>query len=851
MAIKHNTIKAPGEKLYAVADWNATHTIDAGTITALMTSFADQDVKQASSPTFAGLTLTNALPIASGGTNQTAFTNTQIVYFDGTRLTGNAGLTWSLAGGMSVRRDNDGSVASFRNFNGVNNPYVLIEATNTTIGLTCDATTTYPQFFIKNGGANRLTIESTGVIAMPHYTTDGFVKFSASAGTLAVDTNVYLTSVTAHNVLSATHGDTLADSVHRGDLFTGNSTPKWSRLAIGTSGKFLKSDGNDPSWQSIVVGDVGSGAAMTRVSDTNVTLTLGGTPATSLLASVSLTLGWSGQLSIARGGTNQSAFTTDYVTYFDGTRLTGCADLKWNATTGLIINESGTATIDVRIEGDTNANLFFLDASADMVGFGHNAPADMVSINGNMRLFSATDVYLKIASTASATDGWLIHGYHPATDNQLQFSAYVGGVDTPMFVCKPDGQVCFGSGCSIANAQISIISNWTTDNSAGFIVSHSAAVVGTSYGADVAVTGASTLNVGLRVNSAGGTTNYGIIVRGSWLGTTSYPFNGFGTTTPVCYMHIVGEQKAGNYGDAATAIKIEMTNDNSSVYGGIVWKDTDSRLGETYAIYAMRSSPANYLDFTYNQTLMMRFLSTQGVIFNEGGAADYDFRVESDSYNFMFMIDSGANQIQFGTGTQGAIATFDNTGIIFNEDSQDRDFRVESNGNSAMLFVDGGADCVTIGYAGNLGGTLNVYNSTSNTTQFTGRHLNIRGGDGTANSVSEIFFGIGGYTNAVCVVGSKVIDGTGNTKSNFYVGLRNVTTDTAVTTAFAVECTGSVIAGYQAALATNATDGFLYIPTCAGTPTGAPTAVTGHAAVIMDGTNHILYVYDSAWRACM
>lgn len=48
-------------------------------------------------------------------------------------------------------------------------------------------------------------------------------------------------------------------------------------------------------------------AAMTKTDDTNVTLTLGGTPATSLLQAVSLTLGWTGILSIARGGTNSNA----------------------------------------------------------------------------------------------------------------------------------------------------------------------------------------------------------------------------------------------------------------------------------------------------------------------------------------------------------------------------------------------------------------------------------------------------------------------------------------------------------------------------------------------------------------
>lgn len=45
-------------------------------------------------------------------------------------------------------------------------------------------------------------------------------------------------------------------------------------------------------------------AALTRVDDTNVTLTLGGTPSTALLQATSLTLGWSGQLSLSRGGSN-------------------------------------------------------------------------------------------------------------------------------------------------------------------------------------------------------------------------------------------------------------------------------------------------------------------------------------------------------------------------------------------------------------------------------------------------------------------------------------------------------------------------------------------------------------------
>ncbi len=47
-------------------------------------------------------------------------------------------------------------------------------------------------------------------------------------------------------------------------------------------------------------------AALTKTDDTNVTLTLGGTPTTALLQPASITAGWTGQLSMARGGSNAS-----------------------------------------------------------------------------------------------------------------------------------------------------------------------------------------------------------------------------------------------------------------------------------------------------------------------------------------------------------------------------------------------------------------------------------------------------------------------------------------------------------------------------------------------------------------
>lgn len=52
------------------------------------------------------------------------------------------------------------------------------------------------------------------------------------------------------------------------------------------------------------------------------------------------------------------------------------------------------------------------------------------------------------------------------------------------------------------------------------------------------------------------------------------------------------------------------------------------------------------------------------------------------------------------------------------------------------------------------------------------------------------------------------------------------------------------------AKATNATDGFLMIPTCAGAPSGTPAHLYDSSVpLIYDSTNNKLYVYDGGWKA--
>ncbi len=56
----------------------------------------------------------------------------------------------------------------------------------------------------------------------------------------------------AHNLLSVTHTDTVAAAPVRGDLLAANTTPAWTKVAIGTAGTLLQSNALDPSWTNTI-----------------------------------------------------------------------------------------------------------------------------------------------------------------------------------------------------------------------------------------------------------------------------------------------------------------------------------------------------------------------------------------------------------------------------------------------------------------------------------------------------------------------------------------------------------------------------------------------------------------------
>lgn len=135
------------------------------------------------------------------------------------------------------------------------------------------------------------------------------------------------------------------------------------------------------------------GAALTKTNDTNVTLTLGGTPSTALLVATSLTLGWTGTLANTRGGTGQ-----------DSSASTGVAQVSsgtWSVSTALA--NGTTATTQTPADSSTKlATTAYVDAAV----LGQNfKEAALVATTANLIGVYVSGVFTYTATGVNTIDG--------------------------------------------------------------------------------------------------------------------------------------------------------------------------------------------------------------------------------------------------------------------------------------------------------------------------------------------------------------------------------------------------------------------------------------------------------------
>ncbi len=227
---------------------------------------------------------------------------------------------------------------------------------------------------------------STNLVAATGRTSLGATTVGSSLFTLGNPSAVTYLRVNADNSVSALDAATFRTAIGAG---TGNGTV----TAVTASAPLASSGGTAPN---ITI----SGSALTKTDDTNVTVTLGGSPSAALLAAVSMTIGWTGQLSVSRGGTGLSSLTAGYIPYGNGTGAFGNSSNLYFSGTNL-----GLGTTSPDVFGRGYGRIFGINSAS-------NAAIEMNSAAGNGVYFDmgvagvrALNLYADSTSAAIATAG--------------------------------------------------------------------------------------------------------------------------------------------------------------------------------------------------------------------------------------------------------------------------------------------------------------------------------------------------------------------------------------------------------------------------------------------------------------
>jgi hypothetical protein len=226
-------------------------------------------------------------------------------------------------------------------------------------------------------------------------------------GKLFYKDNANVIQVIGWKTTPTTAGGTGLTSYTAGDLLYYATGTTLSKLAIGSSGQWLGSSGTAPQWNAP--------AALTKTDDTNVTLTLGGSASTALLNAASLTLGWTGQLSVSRGGTGLSTLAANYIPYGNGTgAFQSSSNLTFNGTSLLVGTTSNANSVNFKVYGSSemasaNATFQFWYSGAVQIGtFGQGNYALTGGSSTGMGLWSNT--YLSFGAGSSNAEQMRLFG---------------------------------------------------------------------------------------------------------------------------------------------------------------------------------------------------------------------------------------------------------------------------------------------------------------------------------------------------------------------------------------------------------------------------------------------------------
>jgi hypothetical protein len=283
--------------------------------------------------------------------------------------------------------------------------------------------------------------------------------FSGANLTSSNDTNIQITlggtpTGSLINAVSLTMGWTGQLAVGRGGtgaatltgVVIGNGTSNMTAVA-GTAGQLLRRNTANTAYEfrTLQGGDI-AGSELTKSDDTNVTISLGGTPASALLQPVSLTLGWTGQLAVGRGGTGASTLTgvligngTSAVTGVAGTSgqllRRNVANTAYEFFTASLLTGNGTANFVPIWTSSTNildSPLSFVSGEANfgsnkLVAGNTSAPNGSIMLQDNY----STGHLGNIGTMYSGGNLMLGYCVTPSTSSSTAFLSATGLTDFP------------------------------------------------------------------------------------------------------------------------------------------------------------------------------------------------------------------------------------------------------------------------------------------------------------------------------------------------------------------------------------------------------------------------------------
>ena len=190
---------------------------------------------------------------------------------------------------------------------------------------------------------------------------DGNIKRVGGGGGTGTVTSVSVTNGTGITA-------TVANPTSTPNITITNTAP--DQTVVLNNGTGISVTGTYPNFTITNTGSSPTGAALTKTDDTNVTLTLGGSPSTALLAATSLTLGWTGTLADSRIA---SAST------WNG---------KQNALSGTGIVKSTSGTISYLTDNTANWDTAYTNRITSLTTTGSSGSATLSSNTLNIPTYT-------------------------------------------------------------------------------------------------------------------------------------------------------------------------------------------------------------------------------------------------------------------------------------------------------------------------------------------------------------------------------------------------------------------------------------------------------------------------------